>query len=115
METGERVTPSDLTAYRISHDFTGPCCLCAHDTAMPQYVESAIYMAFDGPFFGEYVASCATNKCSYLGERDLHHCKMPSNIKCVVPIERMYGRLGLMVKRYQLRGKSSIQFNLIHS
>jgi hypothetical protein len=81
-EAGERVTPSDLTAYRISHDFIGPCCLCAHDADMPQYVESSIYMAFDGPFFGEYVASCATNRCSYLGERGyiIVRCPLTSNV-----------------------------------
>jgi hypothetical protein len=66
-ETGERVTPSDLSAHRISHCFVGPCCLCARNTAMSQYVESDIRMATDGPFFGEYVASCATNECGYLG------------------------------------------------
>jgi hypothetical protein len=67
-ETGERVPPSDLSEHRTSHDFKVPCCLCACDAAAPQYVESEIYTATEGPFWGEYVAGCAADRCGYLGQ-----------------------------------------------
>ena len=64
-DVGERVTPSN---HRRSHDFKGPCCLCAslnvNDTA---YTEAAIFMAIRGPSTGKYVAACVTGQCRYWG------------------------------------------------
>jgi hypothetical protein len=66
----QRVTPSCLTAYRLSHDFRAPSCLCSvlssDDTA---YTETAIFKAFTGEFIGEYMAGCAEGRCGYLGEK----------------------------------------------
>jgi hypothetical protein len=35
---------------------------------MVSYTESAVYIAVTGPYFGEYVASCALNRCGYSGK-----------------------------------------------
>ena len=32
------------------------------------FVEAAIYLVTSGAYAGEYVASCATDNCGYLGE-----------------------------------------------
>jgi hypothetical protein len=62
---GNHVTLTALEDHRVSNVFRGPSCLCAYTTGVT-YTESAIYMAVDGPNFGEYVASCATSRCGYL-------------------------------------------------
>ena len=69
-EAGTRVVPSNLLHYRINHEFQTPCCLCACNAngAVPTFTESAIYVAIDGAYSGEYVAGCALNSCGYLGD-----------------------------------------------
>jgi hypothetical protein len=72
-ESGERVTPSDLLAHRGSHEFKGPCCMCAasqgaNPTAAAPYTEASIFVPAEGPFSGEYVAACAHGNCRYWGE-----------------------------------------------
>ena len=63
---GEQIKPCDLAAYRNTHDFQGPCCLCAaHDGS---YKESAFFKAAAGEYMGEYVAGCASSQCGYLGK-----------------------------------------------
>ena len=65
---GERVTPSDFEAYRLSHKVLGPCCLCPfQDRDVRNYKESPIFMVGLGRYAGEYVAACADNRCSYFG------------------------------------------------
>jgi hypothetical protein len=62
-----RVPPSDLRNYRLSHCMLGPCCLCPlADQNGPDFVEAAIYPS--GALSGEYVASCASEKCGYFGK-----------------------------------------------
>lgn len=63
---GVRVPPTDLFDYRSTHDFKTPCCLCACK-AYGSYTETAIFRALDGPYAGEYVASCASGSCGYMG------------------------------------------------
>jgi hypothetical protein len=64
-----RVPPSDLCNYRSSHRMLGPCCLCPlADQHGPDFVEAAIYVVPRGMLSGEYVASCASEKCSYFGK-----------------------------------------------
>jgi hypothetical protein len=64
-----RVRPSELRDYRESHRLLGPCCLCPMiDGNGPDYVESAIYEVSLGLFRGEYVASCARERCGYVGK-----------------------------------------------
>lgn len=67
--TKSRVHPSDLRDYRMSHRMLGPCCFCplAEET-QPDYVEAPIYMASLGESAGQYVASCARDRCGYFGE-----------------------------------------------
>lgn len=62
----KRVPPSDLQAYRITHTFRLPSCICAYDAPGIDYIESALFRVIGGDFAGEYVAACATNSCNYL-------------------------------------------------
>jgi hypothetical protein len=72
-QTGARVTPSDFLSYRAVHDFKAPCCLCA--IARGDYTESAVYLAPQGPYVGEYVAGCALERCGYIGKFNFSHLK----------------------------------------
>lgn len=73
---GERVTPSELSDYRITHDFLGPCCLCAIPTenlaegAVNHKFMEALMQLSTPPsrFQGEFIARCAQNRCGFLGE-----------------------------------------------
>jgi hypothetical protein len=68
-EQGERVTPSDLGAHRLSHAMRGPCCLCPlNQRRANDFQEAAMYLVRRGRFMGEYVAACANSECGYLGE-----------------------------------------------
>ena len=71
-EDWERVTPSDLLDYRVTHLLKAPCCLCPLKMGTDQYIESAIFIARRGRLQGEYIACCATDECGYLGESHLH-------------------------------------------
>ena len=67
-EAGERVTPSKLLEHRHSHEFLGPCCLCASlESDGSSYTEASIFVAMSGPTAGEYTAACATGQCRYWG------------------------------------------------
>lgn len=59
-----RVTPLELNDYRQSHVFRFPCCLCARTDGI--YREAVVYLAAAGRYKGEWLASCATDSCSYL-------------------------------------------------
>ena len=54
--------------HRNSHMFEAPSCLCAYGSSENGYIECAIYVAPDGPFFGEYVAGCRNDHCGYIGK-----------------------------------------------
>jgi hypothetical protein len=66
-DAGERVTPSDLEAHRLSHRFLGPCCICAASEEQLIFTESAIVLVLSGRRAGQYVARCAQGKCGYYG------------------------------------------------
>ena len=75
-ETGVRVAPSQLEAHRRSHEFQGPCCLCAF-LDRRQYTEAEIGIVEiaggnDGEkrtvLEGEYVAICAKRRCGFFRE-----------------------------------------------
>jgi hypothetical protein len=38
------------------------------DETGPDFVEAIMYRATTGPYRGEYMLSCAKNRCGYLGE-----------------------------------------------
>lgn len=111
-----RVTPSDLVVHRVTHNFHAPSCLCVLDSgSQVDYIESAIYLA--GPNHGEdkgqYVMGCATESCGYFGEcftSELWNIvTVGLTFVCLlVPIEHLYSRRGLLLKKYQLRGKRSL-------
>ena len=66
--TEEQIRPENLTAHWVSHQMLGPCCLCPLvDPNAPDFVESAMYRATDGKFLGQFVATCAHNRCNYIG------------------------------------------------
>jgi hypothetical protein len=60
---GQKIHPSRFAAYRETHEFLYPCCLCA---AGDRYVEAAIFQQTEGTGQGQYVAECATSKCGYM-------------------------------------------------
>ena len=65
----ERIRPSELQDHRVTHRVLGPCCLCPMvHASQPDFVEAAIYVLPVGPFSGQYVASCAQDRCGYFGE-----------------------------------------------
>ena len=64
---GERVTPFDLAAHRLSHHFLGPRCLCML-TNCHIHLEAAMVIRRRGQYAGEYVACCVTGRCGYFGE-----------------------------------------------
>jgi hypothetical protein len=109
-ETGERVFPSDLLEYRRTHEFRGPCCLCASldSSDASVYTEASIFVAIVGPYTGRYVAACATDQCRYWGEPFLlpsatRPCNLAELVQTVC-IEELYDELGLLVKRFSKRG-----------
>jgi hypothetical protein len=79
-DVGRRLTPPDLLDHCITHQFRTPSCLCAENSLVADYVESAIYIAGPGPYYGEYVAGCRFNKCGYLSTSELSpFCTMHLN------------------------------------
>lgn len=71
------MAPEKLIDFRTSHEFKAPSCLCASNAAGIDYTESDIYVAVEGEFWGEYVASCATDRCGYLSKSphfNVEHC-----------------------------------------
>ena len=72
---GERVPPSELSDYRLSHWFRGPCCICPANSSSARersrFTEAAILLVADGRLAGQYVVSCARGRCGYVGEFQL--------------------------------------------
>ena len=67
-----RKHPDMFRALRETTRMLGPCCLCPLlDKNGPDYVEAAMYMAIVGPYTGQYVISCADDKCGYLGNNEM--------------------------------------------
>ena len=67
-----QLPPDDgMRQYRSTHRMMGPCCLCPLIyPSGPDFVESAMYFATTGLHAGLYVASCANDRCGYLGKLD---------------------------------------------
>jgi hypothetical protein len=108
-EEGMRVTPMDLPDHQITHEFRAPCCLCACNFVGTRYIESAIYLANDGPYIGEYVAGCASDTCGYIGKPVFELPKFGRLLTAFLPhivcIERLYTKMGLYLQRYPMRSK----------
>jgi hypothetical protein len=106
-EDGERVPPSDLSAFRVLYEFRGPCCLCAFRYLdLTAYTETAILLCTEGQFVGEYIATCANDRCGYFGK--VSSTSVSSYFSLMfypVCLERMYDRSSLHVRRYSLRSK----------
>lgn len=96
-----RVPPSDFAQHRVTHDFQNPCCLCAAITGVA-YTESIVVLNMSGPYSGEYVGRCATNRCGYFSKLSLiaifYSCSL-----LLVCLERMYTRIGLLLAVYPVR------------
>ena len=68
-DQGQCVTPSNLAAHRLSHQFLGPRCLCMLGNYPDgTHKEAAMVLLTRGPYGGEYVACCTTQRCGYFGE-----------------------------------------------
>jgi len=66
---GTRIHPSDMHTYRELHQMLGPCCLCPMvEENGPDFMEAAIYKPVTGLFAGDYVTSCARDRCGYFGK-----------------------------------------------
>lgn len=113
-EEGERVTPSDLLEYRNTHQFRTPSCFCGCKNNHATYTESAIYIAGDGPYPGEYVVSCVSGSCGYLSKSD-SYLNVQTYLIAVylVCIERMYTQRGLLLRRYLDRSTSISSTNFL--
>ena len=116
-EDFQRVTPSALIDHRKTHIFQAPSCLCAFGSSDNSYIECAIYVAPDGPFFNEYVAGCRNDHCGYIGTLSFSFVYVSLQvyltvIPLLVCLERMYSRQGLYLKKYPVR-RMSLSFNLV--
>lgn len=68
-DQGQCVTPSDLAAHHLSHQFLGPHCLCMlEDYPHGTHKEVVMVLLTRGQYGGEYVACCAARRCGYFGE-----------------------------------------------
>lgn len=103
-EHGSRVTPTDLADHRMSHEFKAPCCLCASTLGGTSYTETVFHMEVTGEHRGRYVASCATNSCGYISKSSSIIQYAGLLIICLVVVERMYEKRGLLLMRYPRRG-----------
>jgi len=83
----------------------------------PDFVEAATYMVRAGHLAGQYVASCALDKCGYLGEScDFINSSRPSSAIATVFMEQIFSRPGVPIKCYAPRGTrvSSLVHNNAH-
>ncbi|KAG1843991.1 hypothetical protein C8R48DRAFT_780445 [Suillus tomentosus] len=60
---GRKIHPSQFEAYRETHAFRYPSCLCSRDG---NYVEASVFERTQGICRGEYIAECATSTCAYM-------------------------------------------------
>ena len=73
-----RKHPDMFRALRETTRMLGPCCLCPLlDKNGPDYVKAMMYMATVGPYTGQYVISCASDKCGYFGKSSIWSCRIP--------------------------------------
>jgi len=110
-DLGERVPPSDFGEHRRLHRICGPGCLCPLKEQTGTFTEAAIYVPTQGRYAGQYVAACARGTCGYFGEychafnQTIDYDNLLTTL-CPVWFERFYGKRGLPIRRYPLRGKS---------
>ena len=80
----EQIGPEDLMAHQVSHQMLGACCLCPLvDPNAPDFMESAMYKATDSKFLGQFVATCAHNRCNYIGR----------SFQWLAPLQNFHGKL----------------------
>ena len=105
-----RKHPDMFHALRETTRMLGPCCLCPLlDKNGPDYIKAAMYMAIIGSYTGQYVISCANDKCGYLGNNEMLLWRNECHILTVYVVfsEQLYDWPGLHLKVYELRGYSS--------
>lgn len=105
-ELWERVSPEGLTGFRSSRHFRAPCCLCPHTSESYHYAECDIVIAEDGPYLGEYIATCASRSCGYIGMCDVSDSLTVTYYAqyiTTVPLDRLYAQSGLRLRRYTCR------------
>jgi hypothetical protein len=108
------VTPSELRAHRLSHQFLGPCCLCpSRPEEQRAFMEAAIFVVTSGRVSGEYVAGCAQGNCGYFGKLLMHlsNLYLATQTPAQVYMERIHNKIGVPVKAYPPRGKAPDSIN----
>jgi hypothetical protein len=100
--------PEDLRQYCEVHQYLGPGCLCPlieQTGNRPIFTEAAIYTAKVEPYKGEYVAGCAKSHCGYLGKSPFSHLA-ERGLTPFTPVllERMYTKIGVLLKDYSPQG-----------
>lgn len=104
-ESGQRVPPSMLEDYQMTHHFLSPCCLCAFLDAK-DYVEASIGIIQEARpdsgeatsfLNGQYVAICAKRRCGYIR---VLLCLLPSRTtdRSQVCFERFYSNPGIKLQ-----------------
>jgi hypothetical protein len=74
IEDENRVPPSGMRDHRVTNKMPNPICFCSmkfRNVNQPKFVEAAIYLITTGLYGGQYVASCANDRCGYFGESSL--------------------------------------------
>jgi hypothetical protein len=74
----------------------------------PDFVEAPIYMVSVGPFAGMYVASCARDRCGYIGKFPQLQFMHLTLTRTSVVLDYLYDKIGVPIKNYPRRGKSLI-------
>ena len=112
MRDSIHVSPDEWCDYRENHEFLNPSCLCAlfqPQGEVPCYTEAAVYLPLNGHYRGEWVAECVKGCCRYLG-KSLFPLTIGLGLltpRRLVPLERLYKKLGLPVKNYPRRSVSN--------
>jgi hypothetical protein len=73
----------------------------------PDFIESAMYIASVGPFTGMYLASCARDRCGYMGKLPRHTIVNTFALMTSVVMDHLYNK-SVHIKKYPRRGRSPI-------
>src|SRR5215472_8186851 len=101
---GRHVLPSELQAYRRSHRFLGPSCICPAFLPitcglLTRFTEAAIIMMTSGRLAGHYVVVCAYDRCGYFGKPSF--CALTEvlvTLDFTVHLECLFDKPGVQVK-----------------
>jgi len=67
----DRIPPALFSYYRSKHHFRNPNCFCPLQTDNLINKETLVFMPTEGPFKYQYIATCATDECPYIGKFEM--------------------------------------------